>query len=437
MNFCPPGKSNMTPNLIELTINNISHDGRGVGQLNGKTVFVDGALPGEIIAAEITKKHSRFNHAKIIEILKPSPDRIAAKCSHFAICGGCQLQQFSSEKQLLLKQENLLNQLKHIGHVIPDSILPPLTGPQWGYRTKARLSVKYVEKKQKLLIGFHEKEGRYIADLDHCDVLDPRVGTKFELLRELILNLSVYKQLPQIEVACDKNHVALIFRHLLPLSEDDKNKLKKFGLDHNFQIYCQPNKPEPMSVMTDLNYAFEDITYHFQPTDFTQINPEINQKMLKLALALLDLNSEDKVLDLFCGLGNFTLPIAKHSAHATGIEGDKNMVIKARNNAEANQIKNIDFYVTNLFEPDVSMPWIQKKYNKLLLDPPRTGAIEILPLIPKWSPKIIVYISCNPATLARDAGELVNKYGYKFIKTGVMDMFPHTKHVESIGVFVR
>jgi 23S rRNA (uracil1939-C5)-methyltransferase len=421
----------------EISITNLSHDCRGVGHLNGKTVFIDGALPDEIVSAEITKKHSRYNNARLVGVIKPSPDRVKAKCSHFDICGGCQLQHLSPEKQILMKQDNLINQLKHLGQVEAKEILPPLTGPLWGYRTKARLSVKFVEKKQKLMIGFHEKMGRYIADLDHCEVLDPRVGLNFELLRELISSLSVYKQLPQIEVACDDNNVALIFRHLAALSESDKTKLTQFGEKNNFKIYLHPTKPEVISVMEDLSYKLDDITFKFQPTDFTKINFQINQKMVKLALELLDLTPEDNVLDLFCGLGNFTLPISKYCKQVTGIEGDKNMVQKARNNAELNNIKNTEFYYSNLFEPDMSMPWMQKKYDKVLLDPPRTGAIEILPMMVKWQPKIIVYVSCNPATLARDAGELVNKYGYKLIKAGVMDMFPHTKHVESIAVFTK
>jgi len=422
---------------IEIAITNLSHDCRGVGHLNGKTVFVDGALPDEIISAEITKKHSRYNNARLIEVIKPSPDRVVAKCSHFDICGGCQLQHLSPEKQILLKQDNLLNQLKHLGQVEPKEILEPLTGPLWGYRNKARLSVKYVEKKQKLMIGFHEKMGRYIADLNHCEVLDPRVGLKFELLREMIASLSIYKQLPQIEVACDKDNVALIFRHLAPITESDKHILENFGKEHNFKIYLHPNKPDSISPMEDLSYKYKDITFKFNPQDFTQINPEINQKMLSLAIQLLDLKPDDKVLDLFCGLGNFTLPISTLCSHVTGVEGDKNMVARARQNAELNHIKNSEFCFANLFEPDISMPWMQKKYDKVLLDPPRTGAIEILSMMPKWQPKIIVYVSCNPATLARDAGELVNKYGYTLIKAGVMDMFPHTKHVESIAVFIK
>jgi 23S rRNA (uracil1939-C5)-methyltransferase len=422
---------------IELTITNLSHDGRGVGHLNGKTTFVDGALPGEIITAEITKKHSRYNNARLIAVIKSSPDRVEAKCSHFSICGGCQFQHISPNKQILLKQENLLNQLKHMGKVEPEIILPPMMGSLWGYRSKARLSVKFVEKKQKLMIGFHEKMGRYIADLDHCDVLDPRVGMKFEALREIVLSLSIYKHIPQIEVACDEKTVALIFRHMEPFSESDKAKLLQFGLDHNFKIYFHPSKPETISVMEDLAYSFDGIHFKFQPTDFTQINSDINQKMLSLAISLLNLNSDDTVLDLFCGLGNFTLPISKYCKTVVGVEGDKNMVERARQNAKINNITNAEFYFANLFEPDTSMPWMQKKYSKILLDPPRTGAIEILPQIAKWAPSIIVYVSCNPATLARDAGELVNNHGYTLVKAGVMDMFPHTKHVESIAVFTR
>lgn len=426
-----------------VNIKGLSHEGRGIAQIDGKTVFIENALPNEVIEIELTKKHSRYNEARVINIIEASPDRVEPKCSHFHICGGCQLQHMDINAQILLKQKTLLEQLKYTGHVEPEEILTPLHSPSWGYRYKGRLSVKYVEKKQKLLLGFHEKNGRFVADLNHCDVLHPKIGFSIELLREFILSLSIFRQLPQIEIACDDTHCALIFRCLKDLSEQDKKCFIQFGQEHNFWIYIEPNKPEKLTKLwpennLSLSYLFEDIKFDFHPKDFTQINPAINQQMVKLALELLSLETNDQALDLFCGLGNFTLPIAQHCKHVTGIEGDKNMILRAQHNAKQNQILNTDFYSANLFEPEkINSSWSEKKYDKILLDPPRTGAIEILPFMKKWKPKSIVYVSCNPATLARDAGELVHKYGYCLKKAGIMDMFPHTKHIESIILFTK
>lgn len=448
----------MPGNNTVVTITGLSHEGRGIAQIDGKTVFIENALPNEVIEIEITKKHSRYNEARVLNIIKSSPDRVEPKCSHFEICGGCQLQHMEINAQILLKQKSLLEQFKYTGHIEvgPEKILPPLHSPSWGYRYKGRLSVKYLEKKEKLLIGFHEKNGRFVADLNHCDVLDSRIGLSIELLREFILSLSqtLFRQLPQIEIACDDTHCALIFRCLKELSEQDKKLFIQFGEKNNFWIYIEPNKPEKIIKLwpeedLNLSYIYKDIKtnikediknikYDFHPTDFTQINPDINQKMVNLALELLCLDSEDTALDLFCGLGNFTLPITQNCKSVTGVEGDKNMILRAQYNAEQNHVTNTEFHTANLFEPElINAPWIQKTYTKILLDPPRTGAIEILPYIKKWNPKSIVYVSCNPATLARDAGELVHKYGYTLSKVGVMDMFPHTKHVESIALFIR
>jgi 23S rRNA (uracil1939-C5)-methyltransferase len=428
---------------MEVKITALSHEGRGITHINGKTTFVETALPDEIVEIELTKKHSRYNEARVINIIEPSPHRVTPKCIHFDLCGGCQLQHINIEEQMSIKQKTLLEQLKHIGQVETKEILLPLKSISWGYRYKARLSVKYVEKKQKLLIGFHEKNGRFIADLTRCEVLIPKIGLSIELLRELILSLSLFKSLPQIEIACDDNHCALIFRCLTKLTESDKELFIKFAKENNFLIYIEPNKPEkvfklwPDNNENDLIYYYENIQYNFHPSDFTQINPYINQQMVKLALELLDLKNEDIVLDLFCGLGNFSLPIAKHCQSVIGIEGDNTMATRATENALKNNIQNTQFYSANLFEPDKNAAWIKKHYDKILLDPPRTGAIEILPYFAKWKPKLIVYVSCNPATLARDVGELVNKYGYYLKKAGIMDMFPHTKHVESIVLLSR
>jgi 23S rRNA (uracil1939-C5)-methyltransferase len=440
----------MPGNNLTITITGLSHEGRGIAQINGKTVFVDNALPGETLEIEITKKHGRYNEGRMTTIIEASPARIIPRCIHFEICGGCHLQHINAEDQISLKQHTLLEQLKHTGHTAPEKILPPLQSPPWGYRYKGRLSVKYLGKKQKLLIGFHEKNGRFVADLTRCEVLKPTIGLSFELLRQLILSLSVFQHLPQIEIACDDKNCALIFRCLQVLSEDDKKLLCQFGETHHFLIYIHPNKPEklfklwPDNGNDSLSYSLSSsletappIEIFFHPANFTQINPAINQQMVMLAIELLDLDKNDTALDLFCGLGNFTLPLAQHCHQVTGIEGDAQLILRARENALHNRLSNTEFYTANLFEPDKSFPWIQKKYDKLLLDPPRTGAIEILPYVAQWKPQRIVYVSCNPATLARDAGELVHKYGYRLLQAGVMDMFPHTRHVESIALFTR
>lgn len=431
--------------MIELTIKSLSHEGRGVAQLNGKTIFVDGALPDEKVRCEYTKKHKRFDEARVIDIIESSPFRVEPQCPHFMICGGCNLQHVDADQQITLKQQTLLEQLQHFGSIIPETILPPLRGENWGYRSKGRLGVKYVEKKQSLLVGFHEKNGRYIADLSTCEVLDPRVGHQITALKQLISGLSVYRQLPQIEIAADENKVALIFRHLADLSHDDKVKLIQFGKEMQFDIYCYPNPPQqlyrlwPDSGEEYLQYQLTDhnVTLQFYPTDFTQVNNSVNQKMVNLALELLELNASDKVLDLFCGLGNFTLPIARKCQSVIGIEGSHAMVKRAQDNAKLNEISNTAFYKADLADVKLNDSWMQQQFDKILLDPPRTGALEIIQQFPRWSAKRIVYISCNPATLARDVGELVHKQGYQLIKAGVLDMFPHTKHVESIALLIK
>lgn len=429
---------------VEIT--GLTHEGRGIAHIDKKPVFIDQGLPGELAEIEITQKNSKYCLAKITTLLKASPQRISPKCQHFSLCGGCQLQHLSNEDQLALKKNNLLEQLKHIGKIDINTVehLPSLTASPWGYRYKARLSVKYVEKKQKLLIGFHEKNGRFIADLTQCEVLHPKIGLNLELLREFILSLSIFKHIPQIEISCDQQHAALIIRHLSDFSENDKNILKNFAKQHDYYIYLQANRPDNLEKIYpentdeyDLLYSNNDITYQFYPTDFTQINPAINSQMIQQAITLLALSPEDTALDLFCGLGNFSLALAKYCQHVIGIEGDAQMVKRARHNATLNGLNNTEFFTANLFEPDSQSPWLNKPISKILLDPPRSGAFEMLPYIHKLSPKRLVYVSCNPATLARDAGELVNRYGFRVIKLGLMDMFPHTKHIESIMLLTR
>lgn len=430
----------MKPSVAQVTA--LSHDGRGIAHINGKTTFIENALPGETASFVYTRQHSKFDEGRAVEIMVASADRAEPRCPHFTICGGCSLQHMSSEAQIAHKQKMFLEQLQHFGKVQPEKILPPLTGPVWGYRHKARLGVKYVMKKNAVLVGFREKNNRYLADINQCEVLHPSVGHLIQPLKELITSLSVYQHIPQIEVAISENDTALIFRHLIDLSPEDKNKLIAFAKEHALRIYLQPNKPNPLQLLWPeddrelLNYQLldYDLNLQFHPTGFTQINTAINQKMIKQALELLALQSTDNVLDLFCGVGNFTLPIARYCNEVIGMEGDEELIARAQQNASDNVISNAHFYKTDLTQP---LPISKiKNCNKLLLDPPRTGALEVVQQLKQLNIKRIVYVSCNPATLARDAGELVQQ-GYRLTHAGIMDMFPHTHHVEAMAVFER
>lgn len=430
---------------ITLNIESMSHDGRGIASLHGKTTFVQGGLSNETVICHLTKKHSRFNEAIVTNVLKPAIDRAKPHCNHFEICGGCSLQHLNSFSQIQFKQNVLLEQLKHFGKVIPESILPPIVGKTWGYRRKARLGVRFVRKKEKLLIGFREKSSRFLADIESCAILHPKVSNSINSLRDLIQSLSQFEHIPQIEIAVSDTGAALFFRHLTPLSSEDIKKLRDYGEKNDFHIYLQPNSPAkthkiwPSISKENLSYFLPEyqLEMQFYPLDFIQVNGETNQLLLKQALQLLAPESTDIILDLFCGLGNFSLPLARFAKKVIGIEGSHEMVLRAQENAIHNHIENIEFYTTNLMEPLPSTTWVKKTYDKILLDPPRSGAKEILPLLPTFAAKKILYISCNPATFARDAGELVHTYGYRLKQLGVADMFPHTSHIETIALFEK
>lgn len=438
-------KTARPPEIVTLTIESLTHEGRGKAILDGKTTFVSGALTNETVTCQITKKHSRYNEANVIEVINRAAERAQPICSHFGVCGGCSLQHMTEEAQLLLKQNSLLEQLNHFGKVSPESILPPLTGHSSGYRRKARLGVRYVKKKERVLVGFREKQSNFLTDVKSCPVLHQSIGSRIEALGELIASLEQFEQIPQIEVAASDVGTALVIRHLTPLPEGDISKLCEFAKTNNLHFYLQPNPPAKIHKIWP-NESPELLTYYlskyqlsmqFHPLDFIQINGEINQLLLERALQLLDPQKTDSVLDLFCGLGNFSLPIARFAKSVIGIEGSQEMVSRARQNAILNNIHNAEFHMENLMEPSSNSSWIKQTYNKILLDPPRTGAKEILGFTPEFSPNRIVYVSCNPATLARDAGELVYTYGYKLKQVGVINMFPHTSHIEAIALFEK
>lgn len=430
--------------IVKATISALSHEGRGIAHIEGKTTFIEGALPGEEVEFRYTKHHRQYDEAQMVQVLTPSPDRVTPLCQHYAICGGCTLQHLAPEAQIAHKQQALLDLLARVGKVVPTDILPPLVGPVWGYRSKARLGVKYVIKKETLMVGFRERDPRFLADIRRCEVLHPAVGLQLEALKALIASLAGYMQIPQVEVAVSGDTVALIFRHLEPLVEADRAKLVEFAKARQWHIYAQPKGPTtihrlwPTTGLERLTYELPDfnLQMHFHPIDFTQINTAMNQQIVAQALDLLQCEPSDTALDLFCGIGNFTLPMARRCREVVGVEGAATSIARARENAALNDITNAEFHVADLTKNTSHFPWIHHRYDKVLLDPPRTGALDILPGVLKWQPTRLVYVSCNPATLARDAAKL-HELGYTCQSAGVMDMFPQTSHVEAMVLFVK
>lgn len=427
--------------ISKAAITKLSHDGRGIAHINGKITFIEGALPDEEVMFMYTQRRSKYDEGRVTEVLTASSMRAEPGCQHYHVCGGCNLQHLQPSDQLALKQAMLLEQLTHFGELSPEEVLPPLTGPLWEYRRKARLGVKYVAKKAAVLVGFREKDSRFLADLTVCEVLHPSVGKKLLLLKQLIAGLEAYQQIPQIEVAIGDNATVLIVRHMVALSTADLGKLTEFAQQQQLQIFLQPGGMETVHPLwptqpDTLYYELPDfdLKLEFKPTDFTQVNAEINQRMVSYALDLLEVTPTDRVLDLFCGLGNFTLPLARRCKAVVGVEGDAGMVTRGYENARLNAIQNVDFYAADLSRDFSTASWAQQGFDKILLDPPRTGALEVIQHLSAFKARRIVYVSCNPATLARDAGVLA-KQGYRLTKAGIMDMFPHTRHVESIAVF--
>lgn len=429
---------------FEIDIDGLSHDGSGVGRdAEGKVVFVDLALPGERVLAQPLRRRRKFNGAIAVKILKASPDRVEPPCPHFGVCGGCNLQHLSSLAQIQFKQDQLREQLQFIGRVAPMEWLPPMTTATEGYRRKARLGVRLVPQKGGVLVGFRERRSSFLTGLNECRVLDTRFSSQLPALKELVESLSCADRIPQIEVAAGDKEAAIVLRHIEPLNKDDIDKLCAFGEASGLIVYLQPGGPDTIHAVWPrpvpvLSYRIPrfGLEMQFRPTDFTQVNADINQRMVAEAVDFLDLSEDDSVLDLFCGLGNFTLPIARTAGQVLGIEADEDLVRAAAANARSNGISNVSFRSADLYDEVSPEPWHGFVFNKLLLDPPRTGAIEVIKQLPEHGgPERIVYISCNPATLARDANVLVNAKGYNLVKAGVMDMFPHTGHVESIAVF--
>ena len=450
-------KSHQNPALnpiLTATIESLDQEGRGVTHVEGKTIFIDGALSGEKVRYQSQHIKPSYEVANTIEVIKQSNQRVTPKCPHFGLCGGCKLQHLDVNAQVAAKQRLLENDLWHIGKVKAQNMLPPLYGPSWGYRHKARLSVKYVEKKQRVLVGFNEKGTRYVADMNSCEVLVPEVSALIAPLQALIAQLSIRDKLPQIELAVgeavqDKAVIVLILRIMDALNANDETLLKAFADEHAVQIWTQTKGPDTIkpyypSTAPILAYSLPefDLIYPFKPNEFTQVNPHINRVMIRRAMQLLKPQAHEKIADFFCGIGNFALPIACSGAQVLGLEGLANLVDRANESATLNKIINAKFGVADLFkmtpESLTELNLKHGKFDKWLIDPPRDGAFELVKAItPETAPKVIVYVSCNPATLARDAGVLVHEKGYMLSSAGVINMFPHTAHVESIALFER
>lgn len=425
----------------ELVINGLTHDGRGVGRHESKAVFVTGALVGERVLAQQTGKNRNFDEARVTAILEPSPDRIEPRCPHFGVCSGCVLQHLSTDKQIEAKQQVLLDNLQRIGHVTPAKVMPVLSTQAWSYRRKGRFSVRYVEKKGGVLVGFREQDPRFVAQLNHCHTAVPAVAALINPLSELIGGLSARRDIPQVEFIQGDGPVALVFRHLSALEAPDLSMLSAFGERHDVQIFLQPGGVHTVHpIRADyppLNFglAGSGINLQFKPLDFIQVNAAMNELMIDRALQLLQPSPSDIVLDLFCGLGNFTLPLAKTVSEAIGVEGDAGLVERARENARRNGIDNAVFFAADLSKDISAQLWKTQRFNKLLLDPPRAGALDVLKQLDLNGVERIVYVSCHPASLARDAAYLVQERGYRLLQAGAMDMFPQTAHVESIALF--
>lgn len=445
------------PVVIEVDdIVDLSHEARGVAHRQGKAVFIDDALPGERVEWSLQRRGKRFDEGKLQRVLTASPDRTPPRCAHHGVCGGCALQHLSAQRQIEFKQHQLSDALSRIGRVTPRELLPPLRANEWNYRRRARLTARWVPKKNRVLVGFRERATHYVADLQRCEVLSTPVAGLIVPLSELLTSLSVRDRIPQIEVAVAERAVALVMRVLAPLTAADLSLLRAFAVQRGVHIYLQS---AGYDSITPLDESAPELTYSlpqfavelaFQPTDFVQINAELNQRMVSQAVDLLQIQPGDQVLDLFCGLGNFSLPLARRAARVVGVDGDAGLVARARHNATRNGIANAEFFSADLMAEKCSHDvwadvwadawadvWAARDYAKILLDPPRAGASAILPWIGKSTARRVAYVSCHPGSLARDAGILVHDHGFDLCAAGVMDMFPHTTHVESIAVFER
>jgi 23S rRNA (uracil1939-C5)-methyltransferase len=438
------GRSRRIASEVEevATVAALTHDGEGIVR-EGKAAFVPGALPGESIRFRRTRHHRQHDEAELLEIIEPSPARVVPRCEHFGVCGGCALQHLAPEAQLEAKQTELRDNLERVGRVVPREWLPPLRGPVWNYRRRARLGSKFVTKKDRVVVGFRERLAPYVAEVRRCEVLAQPLGGLIESLAILLNGLSIRQRIPQIEAAVADNVVALVLRVLDPPSTEDLARLREFAAAHSIRFYLQDRGLDSVRALdsdtpvVSLYYGLPqfDLQLQFTPTDFVQINAQINEALVARAVELLGLTPTSSVLDLFCGIGNFTLPLARRAGRVVGVEGERGLVERARHNARRNAVANVEFHVADLGRtPEPQLPWLQGNYTHVLLDPPRAGAAGVLASVSRLRPRRVLYISCHPGSLARDLGVLVHEHGMSLVAAGVLDMFPHTTHVESLAL---
>jgi 23S rRNA (uracil1939-C5)-methyltransferase len=427
---------------FDIRIQDLTHEGAGVArQSDGKALFIPDSLPGEQVRYMRTSRKRDFDQGRLLEVLDPAATRVIPQCPHFGVCGGCSLQHLDASAQLELKQRWLLDNLTRTGKVEPESVLPPLSGPLWGYRRRARLSVRHVYKKERVLVGFREREKPIVAAIEACEVLEPVFGRRLTELGDLIAGLSIHDQLPQIEVAVGDDAAAMVMRVLRAPTEADRKSLAEYSRATGIGIWLQPGQPDQLEAllpdMPELSYRLpaHEVEIRFAPNDFIQVNATINRGMVDQALQLLDPQPQHRVLELFSGLGNFSLPLARRVAQLVAVEGEAALVRRAQANAAHNGIHNVEHHVADLTAVAADAGWLSSRYDAVLLDPPRVGAREILSLVAAGKPGRILYVSCHPGTLARDAGMLVHEHGYRLRAVGIMDMFPHTSHVESMALF--
>ena len=440
------GRSRRIVSSVEevATVAALTHDAQGVVR-EGKAAFVPGTLPGERIRFRRTRQHRQHDEAELLEVLEPSVARVVPRCAHFGVCGGCALQHLSAEAQLEAKQTELRDNLERVGRVSPQEWLAPLRGPVWNYRRRARLGAKFVIKKDRVVVGFRERLAPYVAEVQRCEVLSLPLGELIAPLATLLNGLSIRHRIPQIEAAVADNVVALVLRVLDSPSAEDLARLREFAVRHSVRFYLQtggldsvrPLDNETGAPLEPLRYGLAEfgLQLEFTPTDFIQINAQINAALVSRAVELLELGPSSSVLDLFCGIGNFTLALARRAGRVVGVEGEQGLVERARHNARLNDISNAQFHVADLGRaPDASLPWSTDNYTHVLLDPPRAGASEVLAAVSRLKPRRVLYISCHPGSLARDLGLLVHEHGMSLVAAGVLDMFPHTTHVESLAL---
>lgn len=433
------------PAVREAVIESLDHDGRGVAHVEGKVVFIERALPGEKVTFTPYRSKPRYEVADVLRVVEPSAQRVTPPCPHYGVCGGCSMQHLESGAQVAAKQRVMENALWHLGRVRPEILYPAIVGPVWGYRYRARLTVRLVPSKGGVLIGFHERRSSYVAPMEQCPVLPPHVSALVPRLKTLVAGLSAPDRLPQIEIAVGEGITVLVFRHLLPFTAADQALLAAFAQEARVQVWGQLQGPDSARRLfpaeaPGLVYTLPEfgVAMAFRPTDFTQVNMGINRLLMRRAMQLLDPQPGERIADLFCGLGNFSLPIAKLGAHVVGVEGSESLVQRASENAALNGLaERSDFYAANLFETTEDSLAALGHLDKMLIDPPREGAVAVVKALGACAPQRIVYVSCNPATLARDAAVMIHEKGYRLKGAGIANMFPQTSHVESIALFER